>query len=69
MARRARPDVDVYLEALSGHLPRRKLTLDPATGRAPVSVTVLGLEPGETLTLKAGFRYYTNAASHTLRVV
>ena len=63
------PGVDVYLEAHSGYLPRRKLTLDPATGRAPVSVTALGLEPGETLTLKAGFRYYTNAASLTLRVV
>ena len=39
------------------------------TQRAPVSVTALGLEPGETLTLRAGFRYYTNAASLSLRVV
>ena len=61
--------VDVYLEAHAGYLPRRKLALDPATGRAECPVTALGLAAGETIELKVGFRYYSNAASHVIRVV
>ena len=65
----AHAGVDVYLEAHAGYLPRRKLALDPATGRAECPVTALGLGPGDAIELRAGFRYYSSAASHILRVV
>jgi len=60
-------DATVYLEAVSGHLPESRVSL--SAGRAGFRIGALGLEPGQEIRVKAGFRFFTGLAEHRLQVV
>lgn len=51
--------LDVYLEANAGYLPKRKVR---CVGTEECSLHALGLARGDTIRVKAGFRYLTNRA-------
>lgn len=56
----------VYLEQTAGYLPKRRLV--PQDGKVQFKVTALGMEVGDTIRVKAGFRHYSGLAEHTLQV-
>lgn len=58
---------EVYLEAVNGYLPKNRIMLDE-NGHATFKAMSLGLEPGDTMRIKAGFRYNTGIADFTLHV-
>jgi hypothetical protein len=58
----------VEMNASAGYLPRRALTVSK-NSPASFKVRAADLEPGDTLTVKAGFRFYNNVAKKTLEVV
>lgn len=60
-------DVEVYLEAVSGYLPTKRVQLVKGKGQA--RVVALGLDAGEAIRVKAGFRFWTGDADHELEVV
>jgi len=57
----------VYLEQTAGYLPKRRVV--PEDGNAQFKVTALGLEVGDSIRVKAGFRHYAGLAEHTLQVI
>lgn len=57
----------VYLEQTAGYLPKRRLV--PQDGKAQFKVTALGLEAGDSIKVKAGFRHYGGLADHSLQVI
>jgi len=57
----------VYIEQTAGYLPKSRLV--PQDGKAQFKVMALGLEVGDSIRVKAGFRHYGGLADHTLRVV
>lgn len=52
-------DIEVYLKADAGLAPRKVLVTD---GRAEFSFVMLGMEPGRTATVSAGFRLFDGIA-------
>jgi hypothetical protein len=50
-------DTTVYLEAVSGYLPQTRVTTSGLT--ATFKVGALGMEAGEEIRIKAGFKYFT----------
>ncbi|GHV57102.1 hypothetical protein FACS189460_3080 [Deltaproteobacteria bacterium] len=56
----------VELLNINGYLPVTQLNL---AGPGRFKVLALGLEPGQKVKVKAGFRYFTNAAEITLEVI
>ena len=58
--------LDVYLECVNGFLPKTRLRVGDASVSFPVLTT--GLEPGDTVKIKAGFRYMTAQAEHGIRI-
>jgi len=57
----------VYLEQTAGYLPKRRVV--PQDGNAQFKVSALGLEVGDSIRVKAGFRHYAGLAEHTLQVI
>jgi len=57
----------VYIEQTAGYLPKRRVV--PQDGKAEFKVTALGLEVGDSIRVKAGFRHYAGLAEHTLQVI
>lgn len=57
--------LDVYFEANAGYLPKRKVR---CVGTALCTLHALGLTDGDTIRVKAGFRYLTNRARLDFRV-
>ena len=51
-------DVDVYCSSTGGYLPITKLRVQNGTGK--IRFTSLGLQSGETIKLKLGFKWYIN---------
>lgn len=49
-------DAEVYFEAINGYLPKTRKRTNQGT--AVISVLPLGLEVGDTVRLKAGFKFY-----------
>ncbi len=58
--------VDVYLTHSNGYLPQTRLSVN---GQAKIKVLALGLEEGQQMVVKAGWKYWTNAAHKTLTVL
>ena len=56
----------VYLEAVSGVLPRARVTTTQGTAAVPVFAT--GLRPGEKVRIKAGWKYFPGVDDITLEV-
>lgn len=48
---------DVYIENVNGYLPKNRITLDE-NGRGSFKMYPLFLEPGDTVKVKVGFRYF-----------
>ncbi len=61
----AEKPLTLYLTHDNGYLPKRELTV---TGRGEFPVMALGLTEGDVIGVKAGFKYWTNVVSKTLRV-
>lgn len=59
-------NTDVYLKAASGYLPKTRVTL--LQGKGVLKVMALGLDAGDSVTVKAGFRFWSGDAEHTLEV-
>ncbi len=57
----------VYLEAVSGVLPRVRVTTTQGTAAVPVFAT--GLSPGEQVRIKAGWKYFPGVDDITIEVV
>ena len=56
----------VFLEEVNGYLPKRRVDL--VDGMAQFKVGALGLINGDTVRIKAGFRFYTGLGDITLPV-
>lgn len=59
-------EFDIHLETTGGYLPRARVPTQG--GRAIFKVGALGLEPGESFKVKAGFRLFSGMAEHILTV-
>jgi hypothetical protein len=59
--------IDVYLETVNGYLP--KTVLRVLGGQHTFKVHAFGLDPGDNLKVKAGFRYYVGKANKMIGVV
>ena len=57
----------VYLEQTAGYMPKCRVV--PQDGKAQFKVMALGLDVGDTIRVKAGFRHYGGLAEHTLQVI
>ncbi|MEG9883712.1 MAG: hypothetical protein V6Z86_03665 [Hyphomicrobiales bacterium] len=57
---------EVYLEATGGYLPHQRVRAD--AGTASFRFMALGLEAGDTVRLKAGFRHFSGVAEAEIRV-
>ncbi len=57
----------VYLEAVSGVLPRARVATTQGTAAVPVFAT--GLSPGEQVRIKAGWKYFPGVDDITIKVV
>jgi hypothetical protein len=57
----------VYLEAVSGYLPHTRVDLNEA-GEGSFRVMALGLEDGDLLRIKAGFRNFSGMAEYVAEV-
>lgn len=58
--------ITVYLEAVEGYLPKTRVELVNGEGR--VKAMALGLETGDNMRIKAGFRFVTGLVEHTFKV-
>ena len=56
----------VFLEEVNGYLPKRRVDL--VNGMAQFRVGALGLINGDTVRVKAGFRFYTGPGDISLPV-
>lgn len=56
----------VYLEALSGYLPKQRLVV---MGAGTFRAMALGLSRGDEMEIRAGFKFVSNLASARMRVV
>lgn len=59
---------DIYLEATAGNLSRARVTLSDA-GVGSFVVFAAGLQPGDKIKLKSGFRYFPGAFEKIVDVV
>jgi hypothetical protein len=60
--------VDVELESVGGYLPRPRVRTT-ASGEGQFRAIPLGLEPGETFKVKAGFRFFAGLGEKVIQVV
>lgn len=61
------PSGTVFLEATAGYLPKRRVQIN--NGTAQFRFSALGLEAGDEIKLKAGWRYIAAVAETIVRVV
>lgn len=59
-------DCELYLEAIGGSLVSERVHLSRGAGSA--RVVAIGAQPGDTIRLKAGWRYWSGEAEHTMVV-
>lgn len=57
----------VYLEAVNGYLPKTRVV--PVDGSVRFKYRALGLEPGDTMRVKAGFHRFTGMSELEFKVV
>lgn len=57
---------DVYLETINGYLPKPRVRVGGET--VTFKVMPLGLDAGDTVRVKAGFRYFSGAREHVVRL-
>lgn len=57
-------DVTLYLESVNGFLPKSRV--QTVNGQATVKVVTTGLDAGDTVRLKAGFKFFGGAADKTV---
>jgi hypothetical protein len=58
--------MDVELEHVNGYLPKTRLKLD---GPTAFTAYATGLEPGDEMKIKAGFRYWSSVAEKIVGVI
>lgn len=58
---------EVYLDAMAGYLPRRRVVV--SGGEARIRFHALGLEPGDRARIKAGWKYWPGAAETEITIV
>lgn len=59
-------DCELYLESIGGSLVSERVHVSKGIGSA--RVVAIGSQPGDTIRLKAGWRYWTGDAEHTMVV-
>lgn len=59
---------EAYIESISGYLPKTRVQVKGGT-KTPFKVMALGLDAGDEIRVKVGFRHYTGVAEHTLTVI
>lgn len=57
--------LEVYLEVTAGYLPKQRIEVN---GSATCKVYALGLDAGDSIKLKAGFRFYSGKAEALIKV-
>lgn len=57
----------IYTKATAGYLSKEKITLK--NGKGTVSLRALDLEKGDTIDLKAGFKYLSSRVKKTIEVI
>jgi hypothetical protein len=63
----AQADADLYLESTGGYLPRTRIRVTDGLGVA--RLRALGLEAGDSVKVKIGFRFFSGAAETIVRVI
>lgn len=58
---------DVYLETVNGYLPKTRVRV--ADCPVPFKVLPIGLDAGDSIRVKVGFRYFSSAREHVVRLV
>lgn len=59
---------EAYFETVSGYLPKTRVPIS-GEGEVKIKAMALGLEAGDEMRVKVGFRHYTGVSEHTLQVV
>lgn len=59
---------EIYLECVNGYLPKTRIQLDE-NGRGSFKFVALGLDRGDTMKVKAGFRFMTNSAEADIEII
>lgn len=59
--------VEVYLDNINGYLPKNRIILDD-TGKGSFKFMSTGLDIGDYMTVKCGFRYFTNKKELTINI-
>jgi hypothetical protein len=63
----AQADADLYLECTGGYLPKTRIRVTDGLGVA--KLRALGLEAGDSVKVKIGFRFFSGAAETIVRVI
>ena len=58
--------IEIYLTSHTGYLPYRKVKV---VGTTEIPVYAFGLKAGDTIRVKAGYRWYTNVANIDIEVI
>lgn len=61
-------EVEVYLDHINGYLPKTRIQLDK-NGQGVGTFIPLGLKSGDSMTLKVGFKYFTNKQEVKIEIV
>lgn len=61
-------EAEVYLEAIEGYLPKTRVKLDK-NGHGTFKLMSFGLEPGDTMRVKAGFCFQPGIAETTIEIL
>jgi hypothetical protein len=59
-------DTYIYLKCDNGYLPKRKIKTKD--GYAKVKISSLGLDSGDSITIKAGFKFFSGRNEATVRI-
>jgi hypothetical protein len=59
---------EIYLECVNGYLPKTRIRLDE-NGHGTFRFISLGLEKGDIMKVKAGFRFMTNSAEADIAII
>jgi hypothetical protein len=59
-------DTEIFFETTGGYLPKQRLMTQG--GEAELRIGTLGLAPGDTFRVKAGFRHFTGVCELTVQV-
>jgi len=59
-------DAEIFLEAVNGYLPKTRIKT--TNGQASVPFIALGLIPGDSARIKAGFKYFSGASDAHIQI-